>query len=101
MLDSQFSPLGRNKRDVTIDPEEDEGYYAVFTPEEVTASTEEEKVEMARVVLIEAVGNAGLQRSLPHLKEHAKPDRGKSSWRRAALHAMRSYSCDEVGLDTN
>ena len=52
---------------------------------------------MARVVLLEVLGNAGLERSLDYMLEHARPDIGMSSWRRAAVHAMRSYQCDQVG----
>ena len=44
--DYSFVTTGRNKRDVTIDPDEDEGYYMVFNEDEVKQNTVNENVSI-------------------------------------------------------
>ena len=56
---------------------------------------------VSKAVLLHALGNAALTRSLRHLVQHAQPNRGHPMWRRAALDALRHYTCAEVGyVDT-
>ncbi|KAK7493719.1 hypothetical protein BaRGS_00015048 [Batillaria attramentaria] len=52
---------------------------------------------VSKAVLLHALGNAALQRSRRHLLEHATSNRGHHMWRRAALDAMRHYTCNESG----
>jgi hypothetical protein len=51
---------------------------------------------MSKGVLLHALGNAALPRSRRHLLAHATPNKGHQVWRRAAIDAMRKYTCTEV-----
>nr|KAG5704404.1 hypothetical protein BaRGS_031110 [Batillaria attramentaria] len=58
--------------------------------------TEDEDHHVSKAILLHALGNAALARSRRHLLEHAQPNRGHHMWRRAALDAMRQYTCNET-----
>lgn len=48
-----------------------------------------------KLVLIQALGNAGKNRSIKHIKSYMKPNVGVTAWRRAAIHSLRHFSCHE------
>ncbi|XP_053407458.1 uncharacterized protein LOC123547213 isoform X2 [Mercenaria mercenaria] len=48
-----------------------------------------------KMVLIQSLGNAGKQRSLKHIKSYMEPNVGVTAWRRAAIHSLRHFSCNE------
>ncbi|XP_013400530.1 uncharacterized protein LOC106166499 [Lingula anatina] len=49
--------------------------------------------KFTKMVLLEAVGNAGSPTSLDHILSYAKPNMGHPAWRRTAVNALRSYTC--------
>ena len=61
--------------------------------------TDHEHHHMSKGILLHALGNAAMSRSLPHLLTHAEPNRGHQVWRRAALDALGRYTCTQVSLN--
>ena len=57
---------------------------------------EEEEYILGRSTLIHSLGNAGLKRSLPHILSHTHPNPVHHVWKRAAITALRHYTCTEV-----
>ncbi|KAK7496755.1 hypothetical protein BaRGS_00011964, partial [Batillaria attramentaria] len=57
--------------------------------------TEHKDHHLSKAVLLHALGNAALTRSRRHLLDHAQPNKGHHVWRRAALDALRHYTCKE------
>ncbi|XP_013394005.1 uncharacterized protein LOC106161555, partial [Lingula anatina] len=49
--------------------------------------------KVTKMVLLEAIGNAGSPTSLDHILSYAKPNMGHPAWRRTAVNALRSYTC--------
>nr|KAG5700344.1 hypothetical protein BaRGS_029596 [Batillaria attramentaria] len=56
---------------------------------------EHEDYHVTKGVLLHVLGNAALSRSRRHLVRHATPNTGHHIWRRAALDALRHYTCEE------
>ena len=56
---------------------------------------------LAKLVLLHSLGNAGLNRSLPHLLYYAEPNMRQPDWRRGAIGAMRHYVCEQVWIATS
>ncbi|KAL4222205.1 hypothetical protein ACF0H5_018243 [Mactra antiquata] len=48
-----------------------------------------------KMVLIQALGNAGKQRSIRQIRSYMEPNVGVTAWRRAAIHSLRHFSCNE------
>ena len=49
-----------------------------------------------KMILLQSLGNAGKQRSIQHIKSYMEPNVGVSAWRRAAIHSLRHFKCNEV-----
>jgi len=49
-----------------------------------------------KTVLLQALGNAGKTRSLRHIRSYMEPNMGVTAWRRAAIHSLRHFTCNEV-----
>ncbi|KAK3083736.1 hypothetical protein FSP39_002337 [Pinctada imbricata] len=50
---------------------------------------------VTKMVLLHAIGNAGMERSRDHILSYMQPNQGVLAWRRAAVHGLRHFSCHE------
>ncbi|WAR20850.1 CRB-like protein [Mya arenaria] len=48
-----------------------------------------------KTILIQSLGNAGKTRSLRHIRSYMEPNGGVTAWRRAAIHSLRHFTCNE------
>ncbi|WAR20843.1 hypothetical protein MAR_014817 [Mya arenaria] len=48
-----------------------------------------------KTILIQSLGNAGKTRSLRHIRSYMVPNAGVTAWRRAAIHSLRHFTCNE------
>ncbi|XP_067664253.1 uncharacterized protein [Haliotis asinina] len=53
---------------------------------------------VSKMVLLHSLGNAGMPRSLRHIRSYLQPNVGSSTWRRAAANSLRQYTCNESAL---
>ena len=51
---------------------------------------------VTKMVLLHALGNAGMPRSREHILSYMQPNYGTLAWRRAAVHGLRHFTCNEV-----
>ncbi|XP_067685182.1 uncharacterized protein [Haliotis asinina] len=53
---------------------------------------------VSKMVLLHSLGNAGIPRSLRHIRSYLQPNVGSPTWRRAAANSLRQYKCNESAL---
>ncbi|XP_071094116.1 uncharacterized protein [Haliotis cracherodii] len=53
---------------------------------------------VSKMVLLHSLGNAGMPRSLRHIRSYLQPNLGSPTWRRAAANSLRQYTCNESAL---
>ena len=49
-----------------------------------------------KLILIHALGNAGMPRSRDMIISYMDPRNGHNDWKHAAIHGLRSYGCNKV-----
>ncbi|XP_022103294.1 uncharacterized protein LOC110986022 [Acanthaster planci] len=82
---------------IVVKIEDKLGVHDPWAYEETVASLskdEQDKLHHDTVVLIEALGNAGLHRSFPHIESYTNSSTTHPMLKRASLHSMRDYHHD-------
>ena len=76
---------------ITLDP------WAYRTKRQTMSEAEQIQADLEKVVFIESLGNAGLQRSYDYIVSHVNST--NSQWvKRAGIHALRRYQTEHVRI---